>query len=136
MKTFHKDKSNMKWITADMTKLKDFFDPNSFDIVIDKAAMDALMCDEGDVWSPKAHVMAQATQMCTGISTVLNPGGYFLQISFSQPHFRRKYLLHEPLNNTDADQSDFYGWTLKHHEISIGLGYFFYALHIDKNIVP
>lgn len=33
----------MKWIVADMTKLQEHFSANTFDIVIDKAAMDALM---------------------------------------------------------------------------------------------
>ncbi|KAF1778792.1 S-adenosyl-L-methionine-dependent methyltransferase [Phytophthora cactorum] len=47
----------MKWIEADMTKLREVFTPESFDVVIDKAAMDALMCDEGD----RYYVRAGAT---------------------------------------------------------------------------
>lgn len=33
----------MQWLEADMTKLRDVFETESFDVVIDKAAMDALM---------------------------------------------------------------------------------------------
>lgn len=82
----------MTWVIADMTELEHIFDPESFDVVIDKAAMDALMCDEGDVWSPEPHIMKSAEKMCDAICHVLTKTGYFLQISFSQPHFRRQYL--------------------------------------------
>jgi hypothetical protein len=62
--------------------------------VIDKAAMDALMTEEGDVWDPAQKVLDQAHRMCSGISGVLHPcHGLFLQISFAQTHFRRRYLL-------------------------------------------
>ena len=40
MKDFYPE---MQWICADMTKLRDTFQKESFDVVIDKAAMDAIM---------------------------------------------------------------------------------------------
>lgn len=86
----------MKWIEADMTKLREQFPPGSFDVVIDKAAMDALMCDEGDVWSPSEAVIQQAAAMCNGIASVLTPTGTFVQISFAQPHFRKRFLIVRP----------------------------------------
>ncbi|POM77049.1 Urease accessory protein UreG, partial [Phytophthora palmivora] len=70
---------------ADMTKLHERFASESFDVVIDKAAMDALMCDEGDVWSPSEVVIEQAAAMWSGITSVLVPQGTFVQISFAQP---------------------------------------------------
>jgi hypothetical protein len=42
--------SEMRWLTMDMLDMS--FDDSSFDVVIDKATMDALMVDEGDVWNP------------------------------------------------------------------------------------
>jgi hypothetical protein len=45
----------MHWEVMDMTALT--FDDSSFDAVIDKAAMDALMCDEQDVWNPSLKVL-------------------------------------------------------------------------------
>jgi hypothetical protein len=65
------------------------FEDGSFDVVLDKAAMDALMVctnvlvinqrfmliyvclryqtDEGDVWNPAAHVVSGAHAMCSGL---------------------------------------------------------------------
>lgn len=102
----HADKPEMKWLTRDMLKLHHEpgtgadagFPADSFDVVLDKAAMDALMCDEGDVWNPERHVVTGVHRMCTGIRHVLRPTtGTFIQISFAQPHFRRRYLLGEHL---------------------------------------
>jgi hypothetical protein len=80
----------MQWLEMDMTELS--FDDASFDVVIDKAAMDAIMVDEGDVWYPEQTVIDLAHKMCLGITRVLVPKGLHLQISFAQPHFRTKYL--------------------------------------------
>jgi len=84
----------LQWVCADMTKLNDgdMFPADYFSCVIDKAAMDALMSDEGDVWNPSVVVVESCWDMCRGISDVLKGEGYFLQISFAQPHFRVKYL--------------------------------------------
>lgn len=144
----------MKWLEADMTTLRKVFDADSFDVVIDKAAMDALMCDEGDVWSPSEAVIEQAAAMCSGITSVLVPKGTFLQISFAQPHFRKRFLLGE---GEQAPTSTVYGWNYSYHKIGqcavcppasstplwtnfslahfladIGLGYFFYVLQKTK----
>jgi SAM-dependent methyltransferase len=81
----------MQWICMDMLQL-DFSDA-SFDIVIDKAAMDAIMVDEKDVWDPDQHIIDDADRMCHGVSRALKSGGIFFQISFAQPHFRTKYLM-------------------------------------------
>ena len=39
----------MEWICGDMTKLTDTFDANTFDVVVDKAAMDAIMVTHIDI---------------------------------------------------------------------------------------
>ncbi|KAH9193302.1 hypothetical protein AeNC1_004728 [Aphanomyces euteiches] len=115
----------MKWVVGDMLKLPEQFAPSSFDVVIDKAAMDALMVEGGDTWSPAQHLLASAHEMCSGITSVLVPTGLFVQISFGQPHFRKRFLLgDQPHENTSTQ----YGWTYTYHNISIGLGYFFYVL--------
>jgi SAM-dependent methyltransferase len=83
----------MTWICGDMTCLTNSFDEDSFDVVLDKAAMDALTADEGDVWHPAPDVVARSRLYCAGTARILAPGGRFLQISLTQPHFRRPYLL-------------------------------------------
>uniref|UniRef100_H3GHU4 Methyltransferase domain-containing protein n=1 Tax=Phytophthora ramorum TaxID=164328 RepID=H3GHU4_PHYRM len=126
---YSEEMPEMKWLEADMTKLREVFSAESFDVVIDKAAMDALMCDEGDVWSPTETVIEQAAAMCSGITSVLVPQGTFLQISFAQPHFRKRFLLGE---GEQAPTSTVYGWDYSYHNIEIGLGYFFYVLQKTK----
>jgi hypothetical protein len=116
----------VQWIEADMTKLRDSFAPESFDVVIDKAAMDALMCDEGSVWSPSVAVIEQAAAMCHGITSVLVPQGTFLQISFAQPHFRKRFLLGE---GEQAPSSTVYGWDYSYHNIGA-------CLHCLQRQVP
>ena len=93
MKLLHGDlRPLMKWIFMDMTDLK--FEESSFDIVIDKASMDALMVDEGDVWHPNSSTIDVTDRMCLGLSKVLKSNtGRFIQLSFAQPHFRTKYLM-------------------------------------------
>lgn len=93
----------MKWIFMDMTDLQ--FEHSSFDVVIDKASMDALMVDEGDVWHPNQLTIDITDRMCLGVSKVLatNKGGRFIQLSFAQPHFRTKYLMGQYINeNLDS----------------------------------
>ncbi|TDH65354.1 hypothetical protein CCR75_003867 [Bremia lactucae] len=119
----------MKWLVADMTRLREVFSPDSFDIVIDKAAMDALMCEESDVWSPSEAAIEQAAATCNGIMSVLVPQGSFLQISFAQPHFRRRFLLGE---GEQPPTSTIYGWAYSYHNIEVGLGYFFYVLKMSR----
>lgn len=85
-----KGHTEMKWLVMDMLDMK--FDDMIFDIVLDKATMDALMVDEGDVWDPNRDCKVQAHRLCREVQRVLKDNGLFLQISFAQPHFRSKYL--------------------------------------------
>lgn len=63
-------------VVMDMTKLE--FPAGSFDVVIDKCAMDALLVDEGDPWNPKEEIKETVDKMMTGISQFrfwcLDPG--------------------------------------------------------------
>ncbi|KEP63126.1 UNVERIFIED_CONTAM: hypothetical protein HHA_221818 [Hammondia hammondi] len=97
----------MEYLCADMTRL-DFLRANAFDVVIDKAAMDALMTEEGSVWEPRIAVRQAADGYLAGVGRCLKPGGLFIQITFQQPHFRRRYLLNRfSLDlNEDAECED------------------------------
>jgi hypothetical protein len=109
----------------DMLDMKGFAD-DSFDVVIDKAAMDALMTEEGDVWNPKESLIEKSRSMCRNIARIMKPGGHHLQISFQQPHFRKKYLLGwhgAPSNFTQKeDASDEFGWSFRAESIQSGGG--------------
>lgn len=123
MKSKHeKSRPKMQWIVMDMTNLIFSEDILPFDVVIDKASMDALMVDEGDVWNPKTEVIEIVDKMCLTTSNVLKkPDGLFIQISFAQPHFRTKYLSGMRMTNNllisplDVKQgySNRYGWEIE-----------------------
>lgn len=91
-----------------------------FDIVLDKAAMDALIAVGGDVWDPPVQLLEQTYKVCEQVARVLyrstlqpsssfsaassisSPtkvprlrNGLYLQLSFGQPHFRQKHLLQD-----------------------------------------
>lgn len=114
---------SMEWICMDMTDLQ--FPLHSFDVVIDKAAMDALMVDEGDVWYPNQSVIDIVDKMCLSIRKVLKSHtGVYIQVSFAQPHFRTKYLMGSRIGETDNNKysaihgySTRYEWTLLPHMV-------------------
>ena len=134
MKEMHSiERPLMRWITMDMTEMN--FDSHSFDVVIDKASMDALMVDEGDVWHPKQSTIDITDKMCKGVKRVLVPHtGRFIQLSFAQPHFRTKYLMgiHTRLDSSTENSDSKYGsvtgrceryeWTLSFKTIDTEAG--------------
>ncbi|CAM9451177.1 unnamed protein product [Ectocarpus sp. 12 AP-2014] len=121
----------LRWEKMDMLALavKDA----SFDAVVDKAAMDALMVDKGDPWNPGPATIEQSHRMCAEVSRVLVSGGVFVQLSFEQVHFRRKFLLgehpaaagllvarrqgREEGHSDDREGGGPYGWDLQVHDI-------------------
>lgn len=123
----NKSRPNMTWLEMDMCDLQ--FDNSAFDVVIDKATMDALLVDEGSVWDPEVNIIHSVDKMCRDISRVLTPQGVFLQISFSQPHFRTKYLMGQRILNTVSDPyataqgfTELYGWNLSVSRLSVEAG--------------
>jgi SAM-dependent methyltransferase len=111
----------MAWREMDMLDMASL-DQGSFDVVIDKATMDALMVDEKDSWAPSDSCLIDGRVYCEQVSRVLrrprppssvsasaaaattpapgessqesqDTGGLFVMVSFQQPHFRTKYLM-------------------------------------------
>eukprot|EP00656_Telonema_subtile_P003380 TRINITY_DN11546_c0_g1_i1.p1 TRINITY_DN11546_c0_g1~~TRINITY_DN11546_c0_g1_i1.p1 ORF type:complete len:258 (+),score=49.68 TRINITY_DN11546_c0_g1_i1:135-908(+) len=121
---------DVKWAEADMTNMAEFGD-GSFDVVLDKAAMDAIMAAEGSPWEPDAQVIRLADLTCSAARRVLAPGGVFIQISFAQPHFRKKYLLRSLEEGASHAVGEPYGWDLQTVNIDSGLGYFMYVMRLS-----
>jgi ubiquinone/menaquinone biosynthesis C-methylase UbiE len=118
---------SMQWLTMDMRELD--FPSQSFDVVIDKAAMDALVVEEGDVWDPHTEVIQSTHKNCLETQRVLTETGTFLMISFAQPHFRTKYLMGYRAAGVEVGAfqshqgwSEVYGWTLRFKAINKGSG--------------
>jgi len=81
----------MQWLVMDIRDLT--FEDETFDVVIDKGAMDAMMTAKGDVWDPPQETIDNCTKEVDQILRVLRKGsGTFLYLTFGQPHFRRRYL--------------------------------------------
>jgi SAM-dependent methyltransferase len=107
----------------DMLQLE--FAAESFDVVLDKCSMDALLVDEGDPWFPRAECVAAVARYLDGVARVLAPGGKFLQVSFGQPHFRRGYLTRAGLP-----------WALEVKTFGEFFHYFFYKMQRRADAAP
>ncbi|XP_030832553.1 EEF1A lysine methyltransferase 4-like [Strongylocentrotus purpuratus] len=90
MKEKHQHCPIMQWMVMDIKDLK--FPDCSFDVVLEKGTLDALVANERDPWNMTDEGYDVMEQSLTQVSRVLKPGGYFLSITFSQPHFRRPLL--------------------------------------------
>ncbi|KAI9282622.1 S-adenosyl-L-methionine-dependent methyltransferase [Sporodiniella umbellata] len=119
MKTRCSDKPEMTWLEMDIRDLK--FENESFDIVIDKGTMDALMCDRGDVWDPSEELIREVKGEVDEVERVLKVQGIFLYITFGQPHFRKRHL-----------QRDC--WTIDIKTMGEAFHYFFYTMLKNKSI--
>jgi hypothetical protein len=116
------DCPGMVFLEMDMLLLQSSgLDLASFDVVLDKCTLDALVVDEGDVWNPRAEVRAQVDEVLSGVSALLKPeGGQYLQLSFGQPIHRLNHYF----------EREKYGWlcTVSNWGEALGFGYFFYEM--------
>jgi ubiquinone/menaquinone biosynthesis C-methylase UbiE len=90
----------------------------SYDVVIDKGTLDAVLAEKGDKWELDEDVAREAHAYLSECCRVLRAGGTFLYVTFGQPHFRKLCLLDERL-----------AWTLEKTEtIGDAFHYFVYVL--------
>eukprot|EP00658_Telonema_sp_P-2_P063756 TRINITY_DN5253_c0_g2_i2.p1 TRINITY_DN5253_c0_g2~~TRINITY_DN5253_c0_g2_i2.p1 ORF type:complete len:254 (-),score=62.85 TRINITY_DN5253_c0_g2_i2:404-1165(-) len=126
---FGQSHPELVWMEADMTDMHQFQDA-TFNVVIDKAGMDAIMADEGSPWSPNHEVVQAADRTCSEIRRLLAPGGVFVQVSFMQPHFRTKYLDRSADPAVSHTLGEPYGWDVEVQRLDAGLGYFMYTMRL------
>lgn len=110
--------SDGEYDDADTDPADDTDEGRQFDVVIDKAAMDAVLAAKGDTWDPPESLLLEAHAICESVCSVLRPGGLFIQVSFSQPHFRKPYLMQNPAWWSDE------GVCVE--KVDAGFGYFAY----------
>jgi hypothetical protein len=109
MKELHGEiPGEFEWMVGDMTDLGSAgFTPASFDVIIEKASLDALTVNEGDPWNPREEVVENVRKVMQGVGGLLKDDGksVFLSISFHQKHFRLK-LLNGAENGFDIQVKD------------------------------
>lgn len=83
----------MQWLQMDVRQM-DAFPSQSFDVLLDKGTMDALLCERhADPWAPSPEVRESVQREMDEAQRLLRPnGGRFIYITFGQPHFRRPLL--------------------------------------------
>ncbi len=80
------DKSGMVWQVGDVTNMPEF-ESNTFDVLIDKSTIDALLCAEN------SYVMT--AKMLREAQRVLKVGGYYIAVSYGNPESRAFHLERE-----------------------------------------
>ncbi|RXG57535.1 Methyltransferase-like protein 13 [Armadillidium vulgare] len=93
------------------------FVPESFDVILEKATLDALLVDEKDPWRLSKDADALLKSILLQISTLLTDGGKFISLTFAQPHFRKKIMCHRR-----------YNWSYKYFTYGSSFHYFFYVM--------
>mmetsp|Transcript_29995 Transcript_29995/g.115161 ORF Transcript_29995/g.115161 Transcript_29995/m.115161 type:complete len:174 (-) Transcript_29995:864-1385(-) len=126
MREQYKETPQLIWTVADVRELSEISDAGSFDVVIDKATMDALVVDQGSPWSPSQAAIDDVFKMCKEMIYVLRPGGTFIQITFQELLFRRRFL---EGHHIPAEQRRALQWKLiENHRVPVGLGYQFIVM--------
>ena len=101
---FADDLGGVQWKQADATDLGAVFDDELFDVVVDKALLDALYCSE--VPSKKTHKFLQEMDRIT------KPTGLFFCLSFGLPENRL-----DKIEDTDDESEGFLAWEVEVHAI-------------------
>ncbi|CAG9332810.1 unnamed protein product [Blepharisma stoltei] len=88
MQEKYRDKQTMRFLHMDGRNME--FDDATFDAVIDKGTLDAILCGENST--------AHANKMISEVYRVLSPTGVYVVISYGQPPHRYPYLDKPELN--------------------------------------
>ncbi|KAK8880663.1 Endothelin-converting enzyme 2 [Tritrichomonas musculus] len=115
------DTRGMKWDIVDILKPLPY-DSESFDVALDKGTLDAIILEKADKFDIEDEVYEISEKYFSEVSRILKPGGIFIQISFGQPHFRRRLF-----------QRDVFNWTVKVETIQPKKSFHFFAYICQKN---
>ncbi|XP_014460857.2 EEF1A lysine methyltransferase 4 [Alligator mississippiensis] len=113
----------LRWAVMDARDLR--FPDGSFDVVLEKGVLDAMVAGEADPWHVSPQATALLDRVLSEVSRVLRPGGRFVSISFAQPHFRKPHYA-QPA----------YGWSLRHETYGTAFHYFLYTMVKGQALAP
>jgi EEF1A lysine methyltransferase 4 len=88
---FQSQHPSIKWEVMDIRSPT--FPASSFDVCIDKAALDAMLY--GSLRDPEPEVAENVRRSVDEVARVLKPGGLWLYITWRQPHFIRPPIRRE-----------------------------------------
>uniref|UniRef100_A0A0N5BX12 Methyltransf_11 domain-containing protein n=1 Tax=Strongyloides papillosus TaxID=174720 RepID=A0A0N5BX12_STREA len=86
---------HFSWKCDDMKTLSTI-ESDSFDIVLEKAAIESLTTREKSPWNYSEETLSDIDKIFRSVQRVLKNGGKFISISFTQPHFRIPHMLKYP----------------------------------------
>merc|ERR1711869_106007 len=96
MQEKYQDKAGMSYQQMDCRAMD--FPEGIFNVVVDKATLDSILCGEGSTHN--------AQKMLQEVSRVLKPNGVYIAVSHGQPSYRLTYL-----------QRNEYGWNVKSYTV-------------------
>jgi len=111
----------MTWEVMDMTQMS--YGSSSFDIVLEKGTIDALLVHEKDPWNTSDESLNLIEKSLEQVSSILKPGGKFISIAFAQPHFRK------PLYARSK-----YDWDIRTETFGEGFHFFYYVMEKGKRL--
>ncbi|XP_054165090.1 EEF1A lysine methyltransferase 4-like [Oppia nitens] len=110
----------MQWSVMDCRELT--FATETFDVVIEKATIDALLTEETDHWNISDTNRQQISRVLQEVYRVLKTDGQFISISFYGSHFR--YPLYKSCFESNTDRLAMKAI----HEVSASFHYYCYQL--------
>ncbi|OCT78451.1 EEF1A lysine methyltransferase 4 [Xenopus laevis] len=119
----HAGRNGMSWLVMDARQLQ--FPDGSFDFVIEKGTLDAMMVGERDPWRVTSETVALIDEVLSEVSRVLSPNGCFISVTFSPPHFRTCHYAQPP-----------YGWSVSCNTYGSDFHYFLYTMHKGEKLTP
>uniref|UniRef100_A0A3B5RCC8 Endothelin converting enzyme 2a n=1 Tax=Xiphophorus maculatus TaxID=8083 RepID=A0A3B5RCC8_XIPMA len=113
----------MTWHQMDVRQLS--FADASFDVILEKATLDAIMVEEKSPWEVSPETSSFIHQALIEISRCLKPGGCFVSITFAQPFFRKRLYARTV-----------YNWSVRHDSYGEGFEYFVYVMTKGEQLSP
>ncbi|KAM8952361.1 EEF1A lysine methyltransferase 4 [Pelodytes ibericus] len=117
----HASLTDMSWLVMDARDLK--FPDGSFDMVIEKGTLDAMMVGERDPWRVTPETITLVDQVLSEVSRVLSPHGCFISVTFAPPHFRTRHYAQSA-----------YNWSVSCDTYGTDFHYYLYTMHKGKEL--
>lgn len=123
MSARHSDCPGMSWHQMDVRELS--FADSSFDVVLEKATLDAIMVGEKSPWGVSPETACFIHKALTEVSRCLKPGGRFVSVTFADPFFRKRLYAKTQ-----------YNWSIRQYSYGEGLEYFVYVMTKGEELSP